>query len=141
MQITIVSPAKVRTMLFQAITLCKVSFLGINFICFLFKNLFVNCIAIYEIVKRKKTLMVSYQLQIYYIPKVVLQIKSPNMKVWLMSSEIQPFSNLEFYFCFCHVLVCSNLVKPFRADAVVDWQTNKVIEMVYFTCYQINIQG
>ena len=52
-----------------------------------------------------------------------------------MSSEIESSSNFWVFFLFLSCFSLSTLAKPIKTDAVVDWQTNKIIEMVYFTCY------
>ena len=42
----------------------------------------------------------------------------------------------KFLICsFCHTLIFSASAKPIRIDAVAEWQTNKVIEVVYFKLY------
>ena len=63
------------------------------------------------------------------------QIKSPHR----IHDSCPPKS--EFHFSFCLVLARITLAKPIRMDGIVDWQTNKVIEVVYFMHCQVNIQG
>ena len=46
-------------------------------------------------------------------------------------------SKFLFLPCFSFAVPLQN---PISTDAVVNWQTNKIIEMVCFMCYQINIQ-